>query len=356
MTQDNPSSWLAAHLYYNEPWERLLIESVLPFAEIIKQTGIAESWFFIRYWDRGPHIRLRFKATPTVIEQMLRSNTEEHFLNYFQSVPSFRTDPPYPAGIPESYKWLPNNSVCFEAYFPEYQRYGGEAGVGIAEEQFALSSKIILKYIESTGQQWSYDDSLGTAIKLHLSFLKSAGLNYKAVISFLKFYFENWLPHAIVLEPGERDATVIQKKKIETLQQFSDAYDLQKESLISFHKTLWKGLQQEEDTFVDVLLVEWIRENKLILNNLQQAEKENHLEARHEDFAYQKTKDHPFYQPLWDHYADYMHMTNNRLGVQNKDEGYLGYLMLSAMEELETSDDEEGRGGYVGKGSFISLE
>jgi Lantibiotic biosynthesis dehydratase C-term len=171
MTQENSSSWLVAYLYYDEPWERLLTEAVLPYAEIVAQTGIAESWFFVRYWERGPHIRLRFKAEADVIEKMLRSNLEEHFLNYFESVPSFRIDPSYPPRIPDAYKWLPNNSVQYDVYLPELERYGGVNGMALAEQQFALSSKIVLKSIEALGQQWSYDDALGTGIKLHLSFL-----------------------------------------------------------------------------------------------------------------------------------------------------------------------------------------
>ena len=31
-------------------------------------------------------------------------------------------------------------------------------------------------------------------------------------------------------------------------------------------------------------------------------------------------------------YADYLHLTNNRLGVLNRDEGYLAYLMMRSME------------------------
>lgn len=357
MTQPNTPSWLSAYLYYDEPWERFLTEAVLPYAEIVEQTGIAESWFFIRYWDRGPHIRLRFKTSPDIIEKMLRPNLEEHFLNYFDSAPSFRTDPPYPTRIPDSYKWLPNNSVQYDVYLPELDRYGGEEGMRIAERHFAISSKTILQSMEAAGAKWSYDDALGTAIKLHLSFIHTAGLDKNAATSFLKFFFQNWLPHSISMNPEKLDPLTFQEMKKETLQQYEDAFQLQKESLVPYHRILWNGLQQDVNDFGEVLLSKWVKDNKMILGDLQVANANNTLTERTADYAYERSDETPFYQKLWDHYADYMHMTNNRLGIHNKDEGYLAYLMMRSMEELEEmeqSDDEEA-GKLTRRNSFISL-
>lgn len=36
----------------------------------------------------------------------------------------------------------------------------------------------------------------------------------------------------------------------------------------------------------------------------------------------------------WLIYDSYVHMTNNRSGVLNRDEGYLGYLMAKSVELL----------------------
>ncbi|MFT5263972.1 MAG: thiopeptide-type bacteriocin biosynthesis protein [Polaribacter sp.] len=357
MTQKSTPSWLVAYLYYEEPWERFLTEAVLPYAEIVEQTGISDSWFFIRYWDRGPHIRLRFKADSEIIEKMLRPNLEEHFLNYFDSVPSFRTDPPYPARIPDSYKWLPNNSVQYDVYLPELDRYGGEVGMAIAERQFALSSKLILQSMEEKGPKWSYDEALGTAIKLHLSFLYAVGLDKESATSFLKFFFQNWLPHSISMNPDKLDPLTFQEMKKETLQQYEDAFQLQRESLVPYHRVLWNGLQKGVNDFGEVLLSTWVTANKSIIKDLKEAKNNNSLVERTEDYAYQRSDQTPFYENLWDHYADYTHMTNNRLGIHNKDEGYLAYLMMRSMEgleEMEQSDDEEA-GSLKRRNSFISL-
>ena len=59
---DAQKQWLAAYLYYSGNWEKFLTNSVKPFVEDILDRKLAEQYFFIRYWERGPHIRLRFKG------------------------------------------------------------------------------------------------------------------------------------------------------------------------------------------------------------------------------------------------------------------------------------------------------
>ncbi len=344
MKPENTSSWLAAYLYYNEPWERLLTEALLPYAEIVLSTGIANSFFFVRYWEKGPHIRLRFKADPEVIEKILRSNLEEHFLNYFESVPSFRTEPPYPAQLPDTYKWHPNNSVQYAPYVPETDRYGGPAGIVLAEQQFALSSKTVLQYILSKGQHWSYDDALGVAIKLHLSFAHTTGMDRVEAHRFFTFFFDNWLPHSMAGLPNLQHKLDFQKQLNATRESFDKAFDIQKESLIQFHKTLWTGLSSNR-TFEEEALNLWIAKNKEIARQLTAAERENRLKQRTASHRYNNKATTGELPPLWGHYADYIHLTNNRLGIHNKDEGYLAYLMMRSIEALEQSDDEEDEPG-----------
>ena len=106
MKPENTSNWLAAYLYYNEPWEQLLTDAIHPYVKTVLTTGIAQQYFFIRYWDRGPHIRLRFKGDPKIINAVLQPNLEEHFLNYYDSRPSHRSEPKYPPHFPKEHKWF----------------------------------------------------------------------------------------------------------------------------------------------------------------------------------------------------------------------------------------------------------
>ena len=65
----NDNKWLAAYLYYSEPWEKLLSDAVLPFIDTMMAIPGVDHYFFIRYWEKGPHIRLRFKGEKQVLEQ-----------------------------------------------------------------------------------------------------------------------------------------------------------------------------------------------------------------------------------------------------------------------------------------------
>ena len=59
------SEWLFLKLYAPRTWEDDLIASFLyPFAEQSCAAGEADSWFFIRYSDPDPHLRLRFHGAP----------------------------------------------------------------------------------------------------------------------------------------------------------------------------------------------------------------------------------------------------------------------------------------------------
>ena len=361
-------SWLSVHIYYNEPWERLLSEVLLPYVEILERMGILESYFFVRYWVRGPHIRLRLLASTELIEKMLRQNLEEHFQNYFESVPSMRQEPHYPAGVEAAQKWLPNNTLQYVTYEQEYARYGGERGMAIAEQQFALSSRVVLKMISPQWHEWSYDDAMGGAIRLHLCFLAAAGMQCEEMISFLSFYYENWLGHSfgesLALNSGVRlrsvrDSDWVKNAAQKTRQRFEDAYQVQKENLLSFHRVLYRALDSGGDDFAEKYMREWIQGSRELLGALSQAKRNKHLDERSTDFAYQ-SQGYKYYDSLWEHYADYIHMTNNRLGIHNRDESYLSFLMMRALQDMgELSEGEEGISGEWDKPEknfFITLD
>jgi hypothetical protein len=42
-------------------------------------------------------------------------------------------------------------------------------------------------------------------------------------------------------------------------------------------------------------------------------------------------------QQLWPIFESYVHMTNNRLGILNRDESYLGYLMQQSLTALSAA-------------------
>jgi thiopeptide-type bacteriocin biosynthesis protein len=109
----NNQVWVSAHLFYAEPWEQMLAASVKPFVEKLVEEKLIDQFFFIRYWEHGPHIRLRLK-TDVSREVGVRTRLFPHCNRYFEEAPSDmretnrKKDTDYP-----------NNSVQFIDYEPE---------------------------------------------------------------------------------------------------------------------------------------------------------------------------------------------------------------------------------------------
>jgi thiopeptide-type bacteriocin biosynthesis protein len=97
------------------------------FAEDVLQRGLADRWFFIRYSDPEPHLRIRFRGAPARLTGEL---------------------------LPAACTWaaeLVERGLCgrfsFETYDREIERYGGEAGLALAEEIFAADSRAVVRLL-----------------------------------------------------------------------------------------------------------------------------------------------------------------------------------------------------------------
>ncbi len=330
-------SWLSVHLFYNEPWESFLTKVVDPYIQTVLKTGIAQSYFFVRYWEKGPHIRLRFRGKADELNEVLKPNLLEYFEAYMQTNPSERVEPDYPEDFPRAYYWYPNNSIRFESYDPEIERYGGIKGMSLAEEQFHLSSNTVLHQLKLRNHQEDYSEKLGDAIRLHLGFLHSIGLDNKLAISFLEMIFENWLPHTIELPETLRQKDYLLEKMNEFINVFEDAFEEQKEALIEFHQQMITGLKSGE-TFESEIYNHWIKENRRLSLLLYELSDQGQIPQRKEAYILSDIRAknlNPEQIKLWNIWADYIHMTNNRLGILNRDEAYLAFLMKRSMEALD---------------------
>lgn len=338
---DSPEkSWLGAFLYYAEPWEQFLVEAVKPFVESILDAGLAEQFFFIRYWERGPHIRLRFKGDKVFLEKELKPKLNSHFLNYFGANPSPQIELDWVHKLPSEQSWFPNNSIQYIPYEPEIERYGGPTGILIAERQFQFSSRIVLDVIEEC-DSWSYARALGAGIQLHLIFAHALGMDLSETTAFYSRLFENWFGWGLGHVDYEKKVSgkKIKQRRQETLKAFAEQFELQKSQLIPFHRTLWNAIDNNM-IFEQDWLNHWVQGMECFGETLQQEQKAGHLiypigAQLNPKISIPKNR-----QLLWSILFSCVHMTNNRLGVLNRDEAYLGYLIKESLGALhaETPD------------------
>ena len=59
-------SWLSLHFFHHGDLDRLLVECVGPLVLALKREGAIAESFFLRYWNGGPHIRLRLAVSPEI--------------------------------------------------------------------------------------------------------------------------------------------------------------------------------------------------------------------------------------------------------------------------------------------------
>ena len=127
------SEWLYFNLYCGSATaDRILLDAICGTVDQAISCNAIERWFFIRYTDPNPHLRVRFQGDPR------RLQTEIAPL-LFNAITPFQR-----AGL----VWR----VQQDTYQREVYRYGGDLAINVAEEIFRADSEAVLRLIEcSTG-------------------------------------------------------------------------------------------------------------------------------------------------------------------------------------------------------------
>jgi thiopeptide-type bacteriocin biosynthesis protein len=128
------SEWLYLKLYCGlQTADSLLTDVVLPLAQELKQQGIIDNWFFIRYRDTQHHLRIRFHGTGSFYGQVIAALHEAL--------------QPYEAAN------LVFN-VCTDTYQRELERYGPQ-NIITTEALFGYDSEATLQALALLGGQQS---------------------------------------------------------------------------------------------------------------------------------------------------------------------------------------------------------
>lgn len=311
------TSWLTTCLHYNEHWEALLTKAVKPYADVVLQTGVAESFFFERSTHRGPHLRLWFKSTEFLLENMLKPNLLEHFQQYFEAKPSDLAVPKYPSNFPEHLRWRPNNSVHFEEIRPGIAEGINEPSQSILEQQYQASSEMVLNILQKNGGNWSGTEKLSTAIKLHLGMFYACGLSLKEAANFAAWAYEYRLE--------EMKADLLNEQVEDLKKYFQSNFSLQRKDLLSYVSALWELLKNYR-SIGDATYIDWIHANSSANLEISLA-----LDAGKLDSLKTGLRSIP---SAWVYYADFIQKTNNRLGLSGKQEGYLYFSLAQCLRQL----------------------
>ncbi|AIY78388.1 TPA: thiopeptide-type bacteriocin biosynthesis protein [Bacillus tropicus] len=138
--------WTSKHIFIHDYKlvDVFLKEKLLP---LINQCAL-DKWFFIRYWQGGPHIRLRYKIKELQVKHVFEKELEDtlrdfqlEYQNEKFSEVSYDDRVVQLEGV-KDLKVYPNFSIQDILYVPEVARYGGEEAVSFSEELFSYSSEL----------------------------------------------------------------------------------------------------------------------------------------------------------------------------------------------------------------------
>jgi lantibiotic biosynthesis protein len=152
------SDWLYLKLYCPPVLhDELIADPLRVFTGFAMSAGLARAWFFIRYLDPEPHLRIRFHGESDVLLGSL---------------------------LPQLTRWggeLVSDGAAqrfsFETYERELERYGGERGMGLAERLFAADSVASAELLWLARSEPPTDDRLALAMVSIDDLLAGLGLS-----------------------------------------------------------------------------------------------------------------------------------------------------------------------------------
>ncbi|RKN32221.1 lantibiotic dehydratase C-terminal domain-containing protein [Micromonospora musae] len=153
------TNWVSAHAFYQGDQDHLLVEAVDPLVTELMSGGRAAGWFYLRYWDGGPHVRLRLLPADGVDPDEIREATDKQLDGYFRDHPSdpVMTADSYAETAAMLAAWeqvapgftslQPNDSVAYVPYRREHHRYGHGAAIEAVERHFVQSSALAMRLL-----------------------------------------------------------------------------------------------------------------------------------------------------------------------------------------------------------------
>lgn len=162
--------WLFLKLYGSEERQAELISFLNYFILNNLDYKTYNKFFYMRYNDPKPHIRLRF-----------HSESSEDLLLIYNQLSNY---------IVELQEMDIIHEVEINTYFPEVNRYGGPSLIDKAEHLFYEDSLVTMGLLEVMSKNNISKEQAGVISLLH--YLNDFGLNFESQLSFLKVNLKNY--------------------------------------------------------------------------------------------------------------------------------------------------------------------
>ncbi|MDT0379673.1 lantibiotic dehydratase C-terminal domain-containing protein [Streptomyces sp. DSM 42041] len=336
---EHRGAWQATHVFYAANPRPLLLQCVRPLVRELDADGLLANWFFINYWLEGPHVRLRVRPSSPEAEPEVRRRTEEAIDTFLAERPAlYEVDTGF---LNEFYNALfdiefpdaerspytddegrmnlrPNNSRHAMPYDPEYAKYGGPAGIELAEWHFRYSSELVLDAFRTKNLHLR-TVLLGTSAQLMMVMAACFLPDEEDLADFLDDYYHFW--HKAFPGTG-----FIGDKEYE------NNYAATAPSLSRMFGAIRSALAAGEDEKLPDFLAGWAAHCRELRDRVRELAADGALVFGFDKGAREKRITDPD-GALKVLLSPYMHMTNNRLHVTIRDEAYLSHVLHRVLRE-----------------------
>lgn len=161
-------AWHAWHLHLSSParsmHDRVILDVVEPVVSAVAPSG----FFFIRYWQAGPHVRLRMRGLTPESARCAESMLTERLSSAVKlqgdekpvDLAQFGLQAATLATAGEQGNVMPVEAlraagVYCAPYEPELDRYGGSGLMPMSEQLFELSSRAVLDILLKSPGLWA---------------------------------------------------------------------------------------------------------------------------------------------------------------------------------------------------------
>jgi hypothetical protein len=343
--------WQAVHIHYAANPQPMLVSCIRPLLSELHGDGLLAGHFFINYWLEGPHVRLRLRPARPEDTAEVRRRAEAALDAFLRRRPAlYHVEATY---LDQLYDTLfdmevedidrskhvgpdgtmllrPNNSYVWVPYEPEYGKYGGPAGVALAEWHFQHSSDLVVEAVRTLNLHLR-TVMLGTAAQLMMVLSACFLPDREELAEYLDGYHVFWqraFSGTDLVGPADYGESFAVTPALR------DRFALVRDAVASGRLDRLPGY-----------LAGWARHGHALRDHVVRLASAGDLVFR----SWDGTRDERVTEPreaLLRLLSPYLHMTNNRLHVTIRDEAYLSFLLAQSLEpSLEPSLRDHRPGG-----------
>jgi hypothetical protein len=331
-----PGDWLAMHIYYAARPHPLLAQCVAPLLDELGDAGLLAGHFYINYWLEGPHVRLRLRPVSRDVEGEVRRRAEAAVGDFLQRRPALYNvesgflselyntlfdmelevdiDRAAYAGPDGRMNVRPTNTYAYLPYEPEYGKYGGAAGVALAEWHFQHSSDLVLSAMRTLNVHLR-SVTLGTAAQLMMVMATTFLPDRDELTEYLERYHGFWRRTFAGTE----------------LVDYGTSYE-DTPGLADRFAMIRAAVASDEVDRLPALLARWARHGRELRERVTALAEAGELTFKSWSDGGQERVTDPA-EARMRVLSPYLHMTNNRLHLTIRDEAYLSAMLARALRD-----------------------